>query len=206
MGPSLHNRGQLPLNLKGVETPNAEIVRALSRLAPQPVFSRADRNPAVAFATKADPSGTKDKQNSLVRLVISPTFSVGDTGWDFVTSSGADVSAWILGLGIINIFMKHNTEPGLVYRFTWAGSGISSEPSERRFCCSTADGFPSIGTRMVKFNPFLGKNPPIGANDLDLLPTTILFAGGSFGPAGAHLMAVFGVRLVHPFPWLDILT
>jgi peptidoglycan hydrolase-like protein with peptidoglycan-binding domain len=187
LAPSLHNRGQLPLGLNGIGRPNDEIVRALTTSAyPPPLSSRAEKHPSSAFALKGKASDeTKVAESSL----ISPQAYVGSTGWDFVSSSGADASGWIIGVGFVNIYMKNDREPGVVYRFTWAGSGVGLSLARAGFDFSTAD-FPSYGTRMMKINPFIGKNPPIRPNDLDLLPTTIYSAGASGGPVGASMMLI----------------
>lgn len=189
LGPTLHNRSLLPMNVKGVEPVAPAFVAVLTGKGGPPIVSRAERFPFAPFTPKGGPSSLRT--TSAVGSPFSPKAFVGSTGWDFVTSSGADISAWLIGVGIINIFMKHDTEPGLVYRFTWAGAGAGVSLAKGGFDFSTAADFPSVGTRMVKFNPFIGKNPPISAIDLDLLPTCILSAGASGGPAGVNFMAVF---------------
>jgi hypothetical protein len=112
LGPSLHSRGLLPLSLKGVEKPSDEFVRALNPNYRPMVRSKAENQPLAAFASKAKSSATTSQQSSLV----SPQAYVGSTGWDFVTSSGADLSGWILSVGIVHIYMKHD--------LSWQYSGV----------------------------------------------------------------------------------
>lgn len=226
----LNDRNALPAGLANLGPPNPTIAAALTSRAKTPVSSRAERGGKTTFAaaSRAPLAAKSTLVAAPKRIAPAPASTASrsglfvPTGWDFVTSSGMDLSVKFISLGIINIFMQHDIEPGLTYRFTFAGSGVGLSVPPAGVDVSLQS-MPSTGTRLVKVNPLLGKDPPIFAADLDLLPTLILNIGansasfdgksvmvifwGAIGPVWAatrYLSAVTGAQLGVPGPSITL--
>jgi hypothetical protein len=53
-----------------------------------------------------------------------------DTSWEFVTSSGIEIDAFVVGLGHGSFYIKDNTDPsGKVYQIKYFGLGLTKSKS-----------------------------------------------------------------------------
>ena len=108
-----------------------------------------------------------------------------------VTSGSVDASVLIVGVTVINIYMTHDTEPGLTYRFSFAGSGVGLSALPVGMDVSFAE-LPSWGTAVRRLPSPLSKNPPFNANEFDLLPTVVLSVAFNAGPGWSGTLFFFG--------------
>jgi hypothetical protein len=174
----LNSRNALPTGLRGLGAPKPEIVNALYGLTS--VSSRL--NPERAYSQQGGPHLQKAKAFDLVGAVpvaAPKRVNPNETGWTVVTSGSFDVSVLVVGVAIINIYMTHDIERGLQYRFTFAGSGVgvSAAPAGLELSLAAME---SYGSNVYKNLESLGaKNPPFNASEFDGLFTTIISVGAN---------------------------
>lgn len=164
----LNARNALPRGFANLGPPSHEFIRALSPGASSVVPAAAPSIPATPSPAEGNhlvPASPIGNTNALIAR-----HGEARTGWDFATSSQLSGSVSFIGVNFLNIFMTHDIEPGLVYRFTFAGAGVglSALPVGADF--STAR-MPSRGTEITR--GAFGKAPPISASDF-VMPACVL--------------------------------
>jgi hypothetical protein len=107
---------------------------------------------------------------------------------------------WVIGVAAFDFLMKHDIEPGDRYDYTFIGVGTGLSVLPVGFEGSPVT-FPNAGTQLYKINPFLGKAPPIYAEDLAGLPTLILAVGANlYPPLSGGALAVYWGAGALPVP------
>jgi hypothetical protein len=177
----LNSRDALPGDNVSLKPPKPEIARALT---------------GQSFAQSSGGyQSVQSIRHTLFGPAAAPRRAWPLTGWKINTTGGFDFSITIFGAAYINIYLTHDVEPGMTYRFPFIGAmvGLSMLPIGLDVFFSAT---PSIGTNIVCALPIPDPDPLPRASSFDLMEATVITVGANVGPgvSGNVLLLKKGLR------------
>ena len=185
LGECLNRRDALPRGLPSLTAPQPQIVNALSG----------------AMPVMASPSDRKTNRSDAGTNGLTMVRKGAPTGWTIISSGGFDVSIGYFGAIRMNIYAKHDTEPGKRYTFVFTGLGVglSALPVGLDVWFQDMKGYATdilyAGAAII-----FGRNRPFDADAFDGLPAGIVQVGANVGAGWSGTACLFGAVTPVPEP------